>query len=99
MEELAQTEDLVSPEQCEDFKARLPKALRELAVSVPRESGEHFNVALNVCARDTLPKFRADLRLCLEACKIADLRQPSDIKFLITEDYLKHSSGAVMWRE
>ena len=72
--------------------AELPRALAALLPTVPRHEREQVAVALNACSRDTIQRFRADLRIYLEACLYSanpDPRRPAagPATFLITEDY------------
>ena len=74
----------------DELMTKLPGALAAALPSVPMAEKEHFFVALNACAPDTLGRFRADLRIIhMEACmNIAARSIPDKPTFLlITEDY------------
>ena len=86
---LTESKVVVTKEQVEAFLNRLPGALTTAAGTVPLEEKGNYRVAMNaVCSPDTLPKFRADFRIYLEACHYCSQRRESvGVVFLITEDY------------
>ena len=74
----------------DQLMAELPRVIKKNLSSIPPCDIEHYRVAVNaVCSKDMLPKFRADLRIFMEACNYSSSRKPADssVVFLITEDY------------
>ena len=71
--------------------AELPKVIQKNLSTIPPCDLDHYRVAVNaVCSKDMLPKFRADLRIFMEACYYSSCCKPdadSAVVFLIMEDY------------
>lgn len=92
-EKLGYCEDsnLVGSTLVDQLLTRLPGVLGAALPTVHGAERAHFLTALNACAPDILgSRFRADLRIYMEASKFAEARcTPSDkpVIFLITEDY------------
>ena len=77
---------VVVPSQVDLFLKKLPEALTAAQPTVALSDKQQFAVALNACSSDTIIRFKADLRIYLEACKYASGRDKPAF-FLITEDY------------
>ena len=75
----------------DQLMAELPKVIQKNLSTILPCDPDHYQVAVNaVCSKDMLPKFRADLRIFMEACYYSSCRKPdadSAVIFLITEDY------------
>ena len=69
----------------DSFMSRLPMAIQGLEVAALKRKREDYLVALNACLSDALTRFTADLRIYLEACKIAH-HSAGTVTFLITQD-------------
>ena len=70
----------------DSFMSRLPMAIQRLEVAAFKGKREDYLVALNGCLGDALPRFTADLRIYLEACKISH-HSAGTVRFLITQHY------------
>ena len=77
---------LVEEEQCKRLIQELPVNLVKEKPNIPWEDIDQFSAVVNACSPDTIMKFRADLRLYMELCKL-DHTAPFLFFFLITEDY------------
>ena len=65
----------------------LPTELGKVKGTIPLEARDQFHGAINLCTPDIIGKFRADLRLYMEACCYASSCKSGPSVFLITEDY------------
>lgn len=86
---LVETRQTVTKEEVDALMNRLPGVLVAAEGTIPQDEEANYRAAMNaVCAPDMLPKFRADLRIYMEACKYCSQKWKSvGVVFLITEDY------------
>ena len=84
---LSESKQVVRKEQVDALMTRLPGVLVAAAATIPDEEKDHYKVAVNACEPDMLPKFRADIRIYMEACHYSSQKWEAGVVFLITEDY------------
>ena len=89
---LAESKQVVRKEQVDALMTRLPGVLVAAAATIPDEEKDHYKVAVNACEPDMLPKFRADIRIYMEACHYSSQKWEAGVVFLQVFSYVHSES-------